>query len=81
MITREPFEFPEKANRMERILLSARESMAETGRGVLLGVRAIRALSILRRPRARAGHAVTLRSSRCSSSPTSAGWKRRNATQ
>ena len=54
MITREPFEYPGHAGRRERLLLSAREAMAQTGRAVLLGVRALRALPDLRRPEARA---------------------------
>ena len=53
MITREPFEFPENAGYTERLFLSAREAMAETGRAVLLGTRSIRALPSLRRPKAR----------------------------
>ena len=54
MITREPFEYPDHATRMERLLLAAWESSAEVGRAVLLGVRALRALPDLRRPSARA---------------------------
>ncbi len=54
MITREPFEFPDYANRLERMLLAGREGLAEVGRGVLLGVRALRALPDLRRPSPRA---------------------------
>ncbi|MFZ4396080.1 MAG: MlaE family ABC transporter permease [Kiritimatiellia bacterium] len=52
MITREPFEFPDYASRLERLLLAGREGLAEVGRGVLLGVRAMRALPDLRRPAA-----------------------------
>jgi phospholipid/cholesterol/gamma-HCH transport system permease protein len=54
VITREPFEYPDNAGCRERLLLAARESMAEVGRGVLLGARSLRALPSLRRGRARA---------------------------
>jgi phospholipid/cholesterol/gamma-HCH transport system permease protein len=54
VITREPFEYPDDAGRWERLRLAVRESLAETGRGVLLGARALRALTSLRRGRARA---------------------------
>ena len=54
MITREPFEYPENASRRERLFLAAREGLAETGRAVLLGSRALRAVPGLRRPRAQA---------------------------
>ena len=55
MITREPYEYPETAGRLECLFLATQEGLAETGRAVLLGVRAIRALPVIvrqSRPRA-----------------------------
>lgn len=53
MITREPYEFPEDANRFERLVLASKQGIAELGRGVLMGLRALRCASALKRPRAR----------------------------
>ncbi len=54
MITREPFEYPESAGYFQRLYLATQEGLAEVGRAVLLGVRAMRGLPDLHRPKARA---------------------------